>query len=63
MQNVRSRISGHNKKILQPKPLEPQKSGNFLVKKDCPMNESCIASSILSQATIKCNESKYKQKR
>ena len=63
MPNIRSKINGHNKKRLQPKPREPQKLCNYLVKKDCPMNALCLTSDILYQTTIKCNDSKFKQKR
>ena len=63
MPNIRSKINGHNKKILQPKPAEPQKLCNCLVKEDCPLNGLCLTSSILYQATIKCSDSKCKQKR
>ena len=57
------KLNGHNKKILQPKPIEPQKLCNCLVKEDCSMNWFRLASSILYQATIKCSDSKYEQKR
>ena len=50
------------KKILQPKPNEPHKLCNCFVKEDCPMNGLSLTSSILHQATIKCNDSKYQQK-
>ena len=63
MRNIRSKTNGHNKKILQPKPKEQQKLCNCLVKEDFPMNELCSTSSISYQATIKCSDSKYKQKR
>ena len=63
MPNIRSKINGHNKKILQPKPTEPQKLRNCLVKGYYPMNGLCLTLSILYQATIKCSDSKYKQKR
>ena len=63
MSNFRSKINGQNKKILQPQPAEPQKLCNCLVKVDCPLNGLCLTSSILYQATIKCSDSKYKQKR
>ena len=62
MPNIRSKINGHNQKILQPKPAEPQKLYNCLVKEDCPLNGICLTSSILYQNTIKCSDSKYKQK-
>ena len=63
MPNIRSKINGHNKKILQPEPAEPQELCNCLVKEDCPLNGLCLESSILCQATIKCSDCKYKQKR
>ena len=62
MSNIGSKINGHNKTILQPTPTEPQKLCNCLVKEDCPMNGLCLKSSILYQATIKYNDSKYKKK-
>ena len=49
--------------IIQPKPTEAQKLCNCLVKEDCPINGLRLTSSILYQATIKCNDGKYKQKR
>ena len=49
--------------MLQPKPTNPQKLWNCQVKEDCPMNRLCLTSGIFYQATIKCNNSKYKQKR
>ena len=63
MPNIRSKINGHNKKILQTKLAEPQKLCNCLVKEDCPINGLCLTSSILFQASIKCNDRKYKPKR
>ena len=38
-------------------------SHNGLVKEDYPTNGLCLTSSLLSQATIQRNDSKYKQKR
>ena len=58
MPNIRSKINDHNKKILQPKPAEPQKLCKCLVKEDCTFNGLCLKSSILYQATIKCSNSK-----
>ena len=63
MPKIRSKINGHNKKILQPMPTEPQKLSSCLVKEDCPLNRICLTSSILYQAAIKCSDSRYKQKR
>ena len=53
---IKSKINGRNKKILQLKPTEPQKLCNYL-------NGLCLTSSVLYQATINYNDSKYKQKR
>ena len=63
MRNIQSKTNGHNKKMLQLKPIEPQTLCNGLVKEDCPTNGLCLTSSLLSQATIQRNDSKYKQKR
>ena len=52
MPNIRSKMNGHNKKILQPTPTE-----------DCLMNGLSLTSGIWFQATIECSDSKYKQKR
>ena len=60
---IRSKINVHNKKIVQPKPTEPQILCNCRIKEDCPMNGLCLKSSILYQATIKCSDSKNEQKR
>ena len=51
MPSIRSKINGHSKKILQPKPT------------DLLMKRLCLTSSILYQATMKCSDSKYKHKR
>ena len=63
MPNIRSKITSHNKKVLQSKPTEPQKLCICLIREDCPMNGLCLTSSILYEATITCSHSKFKQKR
>lgn len=63
MSNIKSKVNGHNKKMLPPKTIEPQNLCNCLIKENFPMNEICLKSSILCQATIKCSDIKYKQKR
>ena len=63
MPNIRSKINGHTKKILQPKSAQQQKLCNCLDKEDYPLNGLYLTSSILYQATRKCNDSKHKQKR
>ena len=46
--------------MVQPKPTASQNLYNCPVK-DCPINGLRLTSSILYQATIKCNNSKYKK--
>ena len=62
MPNIRSKINGYNRKVLQLNPTEPQKLCNCFVKEDCPITWLCLTSSILYQATIKGSDSKYIQK-
>ena len=47
--------------MVQPKPTASQNLYNCPVK-DCPINGLRLTSGILYQATIKCNDSKYKKK-
>ena len=61
MPNIRSKMNGHNIKILWSKCTELHKLCSCLDKEDCAMNGLCLTSSILYQATMKCNETKYKQ--
>ena len=63
MSNIKSKVNGHNKKILPLKTIESQDLCNYLIKESFPMNEICLKFSILCQATIKCSGIKYKQKR
>ena len=49
--------------MLQPKPTVPQKLCNCLVKEDCPMIGLFLTTIVLYEVTLKCNDSKYKQKR
>ena len=42
MPNIRSKMNYHSKKIPQPKPTEPQKICNCLVKENCPVNRLCL---------------------
>ena len=61
MPNIRSKI---NKRSQQKNTTtQAHRATNCLVKENCPMNGLCLTSSILYQATIKCSDSRYKQKR
>ena len=57
------KIKLSQQKILQPKPAEQKKLCNCIVKEDFPINGLCLTSSVLYQATMQCNDSKYKRKR
>ena len=63
MPNIRSKIKGHYKKLLQPKPTKPQMLSKYFVKENCPMNRICLTSSILYEATRKCSDSRYKHRK
>ena len=56
MTNIRSKISGDNKEIMQIKPKEPKKLCNCLVKEGYPMNGLCTTSSILYQIYYKMQQ-------
>ena len=51
MPNIGSKLTVTTKKLC-----------NCLIKENCQMNGLSLMSSILYQATIKCSDSKYKQK-
>jgi len=63
MSNVKSIINSHNKKVLTP-PIEQQnnKTCNCIKKELCPMNNNCLASSIIYQATITSSLQNYNEK-
>ena len=62
MPNIKSIINAHNKKLMKP-PIEQQSKTCNCIKKDlCPMNNNCLSSSIIYQATITSNTQNYNEK-
>ena len=57
MSNVKSTISAHNKKILNPqKHMENTRSCNCIRKEQCPMQQNCLShNNIIYEATIAAN--------
>ena len=60
MPNIKSSINAHNRKILQPKPLQNQiTTCNCNVKPNCPLNQRCLDSNLVYQATINADIPNY----
>ena len=63
MPNIKSIINSHNKRILTPNQNDPaQKTCNCTRKDTCPLQEHCLSTSLIYEATLKSdsnNEKKY----
>ena len=62
MPNIKSIINAHNKKMITPVIKEQCKTCNCNKKELCPMNNNCLASNIVYQATITSNLENYNDK-
>jgi len=63
MPNIKSIINAHNKRILSPAIVEQNNKTCNCIKKDlCPMNNNCLASNIIYQASITSNLENYTEK-
>ena len=62
MPNIKSIINAHNKKMITPVIEEQCKTCNCNKKELCPMNNNCLASNIVYQATITSNLENYNDK-
>ena len=61
MPNVKSIINAHNKKILTPTSDEiDQRTCNCNRKNECPLNQNCLQSSVVYEATISSDEPNYR---
>ena len=58
--NVSRIISSHNKKILNPKPIENQKSCNCRKKTDCPLNGNCLEKEVIYKCKVNAPNSDSK---
>ena len=64
MPNMDSIINSHNKNILKPSsPAENDRTCNCVRREDCPLNQNCLQSKIIYQATIKSELVNYGEKK
>ena len=61
MQNIKSVINNHNKKVLN-NTVETEESCNCRNKNNCPLDGKCLTSNIIYEAQITSNQLNYKQK-
>ena len=62
MPNLKTKIDGHNKKILKTTPPTKTKLCNCLKKETCPMRGACLSENILFYARTNCDDETYKPK-
>ena len=62
MPNLKAKIDGHNKKILENTPLPKTKLCNCLKKVNCSMRGACLIENVLYYARISCDDETYKPK-
>ena len=62
MPNLKAKIEGHNKKILETTSPPKTKLCNCLKKENCPMRGACLTENILYYARISCDDETYKPK-
>ena len=62
MPNLKAKIDGHNKKILENTPPPITKLCNCLKKENCPMRGACLTENVLYYARISCDDETYKPK-
>ena len=60
MPNLKAKIDGHNKKILETTPPPKTKLCKYLKKENCPMRGACLTENILYNARISCDDETYK---
>ena len=62
MPNLKAKIDGHSKKILENTPPPKTKLCNCLKKENCPMRGACLTENVLYYARISCDNETYKSK-
>ena len=62
MPNLKAKIDGQNKKILETTPPPKTKLCICLEKENCPMRRACLNENILYYARIGCGDETYKPK-
>ena len=56
MPNLKAKIDGHNKKILENTPPPKTKLCNCLKKENCPMRGACLTENVLYYTRISCDD-------
>ena len=62
MPNLKTKIDGHSKKILENTPPLKTKLYSSLKIENCPMTGAYLTENVLCYAKISCDEEKYKPK-
>ena len=62
MPNLKAKIDGHNKKILENTPPPKSKLCNCLKKENCPIRGTCLTENVLYYTRICCDDETYKLK-
>ena len=62
MPNLKSKIDGHNKKILEKTPPSKTVLYNCLKKENCPMRGACLTENVLYYSRISCHDETYELK-
>ena len=63
MPNMKSIISSHNKAILSPNDQQDDRTCNCTNKETCPMNQNCLISNIVYEATLTSDLPDYGEKK
>ena len=59
MPNLKAKINGHNKTILENTLPPKTKLCNCLKKENCPMRGACLTENVLYYARISCDDETY----
>ena len=62
MPNLKTKIDGHYKKILENTPPSKTKLSNCLERENCPMRGACFTEYVLDYVRINCDDETYKLK-
>ena len=63
MPNMKTIINGHNKKLLTLPTDNPNRTCNCMNKDKCPMNQNCLATNVIYEATITSDLPNYQEKK
>ena len=64
MPNMKSLINSHNKGLLKPQPnQDPERSCNCINKDGCPLNNNCLSTSLIYEATVTTNLPNQREKK